>query len=359
LSDLQWERVYALSEILCVWPLVDRFAVYYGESASASVHKMRLRYRAGQRLVEEIAGRAIAVLSEINTPCILLKGTPLSALLFEERHLRSTSDIDLLVDPQNVTRCIEALLQAGFLMKGELKPWYSNQVLLAEADTGVDVELHWRLAYPALSAPSAESVFELADGPVVFGGARTLGVEATLLGLLYHFQQHQGALKTILDVTAWVDRFGETSDLAKLELLLERHRLFGMLRWALGAVRLLVGEEETRENDRFSRVWQLVEGRKDWTADLWARASSRLLNRCLMRTSPWAQLVLYRTDDLSQFKIALMECAALLPVDGYSNKALTSIRPFFWGPHRIGRAAFAITKRTGLLRPERSPDWPH
>ena len=358
-ADVDVEEIAAVvgfSDRLGVTPIVAR----HWEAAGLSwPDKARhLQHRAALRLIDEVALRTVECLHDAGIESLFLKGVPLSSRLFESPHMRTTTDVDLLVDPEHVSEAIAAMEEAGLVVVGDFKPWFYNQILLVDPTYHVHVELHWALAFPVLPTPVLSELRPLFSPVRAYDYARTLGPSGTLLSLLYHFQQHQGALKTVIDLAAWFERCAEEVSVEAVMALLWRYDLVGILDWALGAIARLVPADVWQECPGFVSFLDGRKRRADWSAKIWSRVTERCLRGCLLRESPWAQLVLYSDAEIDHAKTTAVQCAALLPTSRGLRRPVRALRPLVFGPHRVGRLVFRAARSSGFYTPERSHLWP-
>jgi hypothetical protein len=188
------------------------------------------------------AARLVALLSDAEIGSVVLKGPPLSALIYGTLAVRQVRDLDLLVNPGNLLRALELLRGQGYELhysagdKG-LRPDRSTilkDVELVHPATGLIVELHARLNNNAemLSTSIVDAVRSVAVG----GGLDlpALSGEPLLVYLMVHGFRHGWVrLKWLADVAAMVSGMTPT----ELGRLLDAMRSRGL--YVVGASTLL------------------------------------------------------------------------------------------------------------------------
>jgi hypothetical protein len=171
---------------------------------------------------------------------VILKGEPLAKMLFDDATLRYSSDIDLLVRPRDIDPTLDRLFAEGWhtLPDSSFDAWCNNQRMLKHDDHPATLEVHWRIAYPDVPAPHADiclrhrTTIQLDDGAEL----PTLDIPWTLIQLCYNFHHDNGPLKGLIDITAWLDTFGDDTPDSQFNRLLQtlrRHHATGLLYWPL------------------------------------------------------------------------------------------------------------------------------
>jgi hypothetical protein len=188
------------------------------------------------------ASRLVALLDDAKIGSVVLKGPPLSALIYGTLAVRQVRDLDLLVNPGDLPRALELLRGEGYDLhysagdKG-LRPDRSTilkDVELVHPATGLIVELHARLNNNAemLSTSIVDAVRSIAVG----GGLDlpALSGEPLLVYLMVHGFRHGWVrLKWLADVAAMVSGMAP----AELARLLDAMRSRGL--YVVGASTLL------------------------------------------------------------------------------------------------------------------------
>lgn len=197
---------------------------------------MMIRHKALFRGRQAVLELTLKALREAGLRSLLLKGSAVSLVAYQEPHLRCMRDLDLLVVSDEAKRAAEALSQVGFRCPHE--DW-DDHYHLASRDieyNGVthSLELHrkvqWELPW-TLEERWADSM----QVQVGAETARTLGPIDTLWlayvhGFALSMEKSEGfRLIWVADMHALVERFVDELDFA---LVRERHpRLWNALPW--------------------------------------------------------------------------------------------------------------------------------
>ena len=192
-----------------------------------------------RRVVQELHAHAI--------PVRVLKGLPLAQSVFGEIGLRSTGDIDLLIDEGSILEADRVLCSFGYRGLFQMERFTPRQLAFycahwrdnnyQDLATGLEIDLHWSL-FINREMPGA-SLCAAPGERISFGGfqVETLPRRENLLYLSVH-----GAfdgwlfLKSLADVGAQVRTMSET-DLDSLSTLASSHGVLPELSAALILVR--------------------------------------------------------------------------------------------------------------------------
>ena len=346
-GDVSHERLLTWANAAGFLPIVYRYLMSTGRDVPARFRQSWLVHMARLALYRAELRRVLPTIEALS-PVILLKGEALSLLLFGDARLRNTTDMDLLIDPRQLGPIVEALGEIGYhtVGDGKTKPWAYNQLLLVHQDCGTLIELHWRIAFPHLKSPPIDELFEDTIAVALDGGAlttRSLRPELLLLQLCFHFHQHHGFYKGLLDIAGWVDRFERTADLDEIRALARRYEIDGVLQWGLHALERFTGERSRLYDPRanvFSKSWAA------WSA-------MEMERRYIFMAAPSAIDRWWR-DPRAATKIAgvLAEALSMTVADGALNRLRAVLSPILLGPHRLGRMNFALLEGIGAFERE-------
>ena len=180
---------------------------------------LELRAEAAALVHENLAMACEAIrlqglFDEANVPVLFLKGASLALLAFGNLGLRHSQDIDLLVAPETLPRAIELVTRAGYRRYAPPPNVSDKQLRLImplrkdlgfiHEETGVQLELHWRLflnphAMKQASFMAASRVVSLTEN----AGLRTLGEADLFSYLCMHGAIHcWSQLKWLADIGA-------------------------------------------------------------------------------------------------------------------------------------------------------------
>ncbi|NML04892.1 nucleotidyltransferase family protein [Sphingomonas sp. G-3-2-10] len=153
--------------------------------------------------------RICALLDSAEIRYLLVKGVALSIQLFGSPGVRSSKDIDLLVEPRAAARVDAILRPLGYerpemdLAKDELAGHVPKEIGYLNHEIGMMIEVHTRLTEnEGLFAPDFETLWETRD-TVAMGGRQlpTLGREHLATYLSVHGAKHNWArLMWLLDI---------------------------------------------------------------------------------------------------------------------------------------------------------------
>ncbi len=166
-----------------------------------------------------LAAELVAVLKlfrAANIEAIAVKGPVSAALCYGDLGLRTFSDLDILIAPDDVGTATELLEARGYAPQLKLPPGWQNQLvregterLFRHPDGVRMVDLHWHLMRHGYSfTPGTRGVF--ARRQTVYVGTHkvpTLALEPTLLFLLLHGMKHDwSSLGWLTDVAELLRR---------------------------------------------------------------------------------------------------------------------------------------------------------
>jgi len=221
---VDWPRFFELVKYHQVYPLVYR-ALTEVPPEFVPVELMTELCRINQestakslQLTGELA-RLVAALETHGIKTVVLKGIPLSFMLYGSLALRPPGDIDILVWPENVERAITVLEGTGYEiehssfstleqrkrnMDGE-----GHHFGYAHKDKGISVELHWRLGNDDLELPVSYIKDCLTEIKLAGHTINVLQQEELLVFLALHGAKHGWhCLKWLVDIAALLGRGG-------------------------------------------------------------------------------------------------------------------------------------------------------
>lgn len=331
------------------FPLIYQFMISRAATVPATARGRWFEHVARLSLYRQELDRVHRAIEPIS-PVVVLKGEPLSRLLYADPHLRNTTDMDLLIDPRQIEQVIAALEPLGYhpIHGPEAKTWAYNQYALLHETYGTLIELHWRIAFPHLPSPEISEL--LGETIAVETGDRTyrsLRTELLFFQLCYHFHQHRGFLKGLLDIAGWIDRFESSADLDEIRRLANCLRLNGLLQWPLHTLRHLTGYKS-----------RLYEPDTDLFVRGWAAWTSAKIERDFIELRPQSDFEQWLEAQSFGSKVvtSIAQGASMTVADGVPQKIATALRPLIFGPHRLGRGVFGVLERLGVVDRDRLYD---
>lgn len=153
-------------------------------------------------------------------PVIPLKGTWLAERYFGHFSARGTSDIDLLVRPQDMDTATACIAERGFVSRQPVNPahyhteWHKPAPSLPEPLT---VELHWSLVPAGTSRLNVEDAWAASEPLPDYGSVRLFNPTYTFYALCLHGVSHQmESLKPVLDLLWFIRLNGAAIDWREL-----------------------------------------------------------------------------------------------------------------------------------------------
>ncbi len=195
-----------------------------GEEARRQVGEVERRTARRARLQAAELARLTGALEERGIGVLALKGPELAVEVFGDVTRRWCRDLDLLVRRRQVGAAARALLELGyewelpaaFRFESRLGRAYlahgAGQVTFRHAETGILVEIHWKLAHPEVELPLGEDRLWAGTRRLEVDGGRvaTLARPALLVYLCHHGSRHRWRrLHWLADVAGLARVYGE------------------------------------------------------------------------------------------------------------------------------------------------------
>ena len=199
--------------------------------------------RASAALLLQMTDRFTHALEEAGVPVVALKGPALSSRLYGDPALRTSFDVDLLVEPERFHTAREVLAAEGYESPTP-RDWTAGlpifeTSLVPQKPWLPPIDLHWRVHWYE-TGYSGMLVRNAAVGP---DGVRELDPidDLTVMLLIYARDGFHG-LRLAGDVAAWWDVHGASLDRPPLDRAVERHPAVAKaLRTAVAVVDRVVG----------------------------------------------------------------------------------------------------------------------
>lgn len=228
------------------------------------IWNLRLRYELGTLL---------AAFSQGGIPVMPLKGPVLADLLYPDPFLRSTADLDILVQHDDVATAERVLQNLGYLRlpPHEQGADYHTLFMSQSADAAcVVVELHWELGERHVSGLDIRTIWAAAsrtswEGHQIW----SMAVPDLLLYLCIHaVKDGLASVKGLLDITLLAERYGHKIPWNDLIGQVKAAHLSSPIYLSLSQSRALLGApvpEEFLESIRPRHLsWRLSEALFRW-----------------------------------------------------------------------------------------------
>lgn len=213
-SGIDWEFLLELMDFHRVALIVGRQLLNIGAPAVPESVMEQVRYSQRKATMKGLGQtlellRILKLLEESGVQAIPFKGSVLAQYLYGELSLRESSDIDLLVQQQDVLTIKRTLASIGYLPWSRLPPAQETALIrhacvyeLHNPERSVHLELHWKNSkHPSLPFP-ADFVWSRQQETSIGGmQIKTLPPEALLLLLCVHGTKHSWQrLRYVCDV---------------------------------------------------------------------------------------------------------------------------------------------------------------
>ena len=151
---------------------------------------------------------------------IPLKGPWFAERYFGEIGARSSSDIDLVVRKEHLSKAIAHLRALGFHGPADYNPIHFHCIMyrfLEESNIPLNVELHWGVVIERTATQDVSQLWDTASVRRGYTHVKELSVQQTFYSICLHGSNHKmDSLKYVLDVTQLIYRNGDELDYKKL-----------------------------------------------------------------------------------------------------------------------------------------------
>jgi hypothetical protein len=205
-----------------IYNVISKHAIQVDDEFYKQLKNNATRIAAGNLVRLNELLRIHSLLNKNNIPNIPYKGVLLSDALFNDFISRETSDIDLMIEPENFEAVYELMLANGYVTEYYYNPEYKDVFLKSDCeilfvkqtgDTQVKVEIHWAVTHRMMDVDMPVSeLFGKAESKDVLGnGIKILDKESLLLVLLVHHGVNDiwRILRHVLDIALYTRQFAD------------------------------------------------------------------------------------------------------------------------------------------------------
>ncbi|MBY0164633.1 nucleotidyltransferase family protein [Cytobacillus firmus] len=189
--------------------------------------------------------------AENDVPLILLKGPVLAVTLYGDISRRTSKDLDLFVDVEDVNKSMDILLESGYQMKDEklLNNWLikTHHLSFVHPVHHVQIELHWRLNPNLRAAPTFKDFWNRKNEVSISNQTYYyLGNEDLLLYLSEHGSRHGWSrLRWLMDIDRLLKNHSISS--VRLQRSLKQYKVKHFVKQAILLSHYLLSSEPSIE----------------------------------------------------------------------------------------------------------------
>lgn len=195
-----------------------------GEDFCVTTEEAILTGRRHGGFLQLVTLRALTMLADAGIRAAPLKGPLLGEAIYGDPGRRPSSDIDLLVSPEQLHAAVEVVRELGYLAPADFV--YDNGlpllhfVLVHERGELPPIELHWRVHWYE-SDFAREQLLPPALDPTA--GWRSAPVHDFAALLLFYARDGFVGLRLASDLGAWWDRYGSELPIGAIDDLVESY----------------------------------------------------------------------------------------------------------------------------------------
>ena len=169
----------------------------FGDGTLTRLEQLRAKVRQDNLLLLARAEQALDILLRAGVAPLALKGLDLLHRVYERFDERTIDDVDLLVRPRDLRRCVSALEEAGWRPPPEPRRTHyirssHHLPLSSPGPVTVDFEIHWNLAQEGRFSVDPAGILARAESLEVGGRRLTRMEDHDLVAhlLLHHFTHY-------------------------------------------------------------------------------------------------------------------------------------------------------------------------
>jgi hypothetical protein len=210
-------------------------------------------------LLKSEADKMVAELDLHGFKSIVLKGIWLSHRLYGSIGVRRTSDIDLLVKPEDVNAATEVLKSFNFqsMAYDSYSPYHTLFVKpVLQVRQTINVELHWHVLKNEFCRMDCRQLWDNSLPLEPYVHIRELSIPDLYYTLCLHGAQHvMSSVKHALDLVAMLDRYQDEIDYKLLLARARREHTYGMVVMAISVTYRLFAHLNTVKPFEQCRNW--------------------------------------------------------------------------------------------------------
>lgn len=205
----------------------------------------RLKNTFNQGLIQNLfiknqTEKILSTLDELAIPAIPLKGVLFAEKYFGHVAARSTSDIDLLIKPDDLDNVIECAKKLGYTTEEESAPDHFHCSLSKElpgSQVPLIVEIHWDILKKNTCEFSIEEFWSQASPLKQYKHIRELSDDHTFYMICLHAWRHNlDSMKHFLDIVQIINVLGKRLDYGTLYKDATRHKTLNRMKRTLSIV---------------------------------------------------------------------------------------------------------------------------
>lgn len=259
-GGLDWNEIYRIAEGNRISPLFLQ-KLNGNISMNPVLQQMESRSKTNSLSTMWVAGeilRVVKISRDHQIPIHVYKGPVWSQWLYGDFKIRSSGDLDLFVSEVNLFPLIKLMLDTGYTIlpfhrslldapddvrKAFLDSDYHIPLQRTDATGHLQgvIELHWRIAYPRLCFTIFPEEFETYSTTLDFLGSEipVFRNELQFLMLLINHggKENWSHLRYLVDLKAYMDRYGETTNWDEVYELATRRGIKKLVDDSLGLLR--------------------------------------------------------------------------------------------------------------------------
>lgn len=236
-------------------------------NARGTLDELSAASAAESALVSHCAAQALGALEDAGIRVAAFKGFGMIASLYRSASDRMLSDADVLIENVNFRAAVRVLARVGFKpdVSLALEEWLDlldqrvyrvHDFLDFSNDSGVKIDLHWRVRTPSSTGFPISEMIERAEAHSFSGSrVRVVRAEDSILLTTHHLVRDRFAprstVKDLSDIKAWLDMAEKQWT---VESLVERARSTGLISSLLAALTILSRFEPGQASEAASGV---------------------------------------------------------------------------------------------------------